>query len=162
MTTIETNKKFKCPFTPAIIDFTKEPKIPEHHKIHLHNSHMGIKQLSHMEFALFTTWQQKEGKIVDGGEIYRKLLSKVLYPANLLDHFLLHPEDIPDELKGDEKKPIYTFFWGTYYMNSDLQYCVRGIYFKDHQWKECIHAFDPYDLEKDESWPSNCLALIEA
>lgn len=158
--TITATKPFKCPFTPAIIDFSTHPTVPKGYTICSHDSSLGSQQLALLQFELYGVLGQNTGTIVDGRILFQKVRAKQPYPANLLDHFLEHTEDIPEELKGNSQIALYTFFWGTIYFDFKHNKCVRGIYWKEGEWKECTYRFDDEYAEKDESWPANCLALI--
>ena len=162
MTTAKTSI-FKCPFSDANLDFNKQPNLPPGWSIYSHNLRSGYRELrlNSLQFELFGLIRQYEGSVVAGKDIYREVQKRSPLPANLLDHFLSHPDDIPEELKGDGQTILYVFFWDTVYLNDEMNKCVRGMYF-ENEWKECAHCFDDEESNIDESWPSNCLALIAA
>ena len=89
MTTIETNKKFKCPFTKAVINLEKKPYIPEGWTLSYSKKNERKKiKLCFIEFELFSTEQQKVGVSVDEEKFYTELPKDGACPANFLDHFL--------------------------------------------------------------------------
>lgn len=157
-------KQFKCPFTEEIIDFSPLPMVPKKEWKVKYHFNIGFRKLSLMKFFFYFTPGQLVHTGTMGSRLYLVVKEKTTIPANLLDYFLRHPEDIPEELKGNPSEIFYTFFWGTIYEDQYGICWVRCLYF-DHgsdAWKGGAHSFDLEYKEHDEFWGYYCPALIAA
>ena len=110
-----------------IINLDTEPFIPEGWSVEEHQK-CGLVDLT--KAALYLDESQKNGKVIEGNKLHKKLKGFPVLNAVALEHFLANPHLIPDECKG---KAI--FFWGTIYRDADGNRCVRSLYWLDGRWR---------------------------
>ncbi len=103
------------------IDLDTSPLCPERWTI-VEHIQQGRMEWNERLIQLFLSEQQKSGKIIQGCELKKELVSKPVLNACVLDFLFLHAELIPENW-GNNK----VFFWGTIYRNSANVLCVRYI-----------------------------------
>ncbi len=114
--------------TKHIIHLDANPMVPngwevvEHHK-------GGQFLFDPSKIVLYLDKGQKDGRVIKGHELRKKLADQPMFNANLLDFYLAHSNLIPEEWKGKG-----VFFWGTIYRNSDGDLCVRGLVWNGSEW----------------------------
>ncbi|NQV89435.1 MAG: hypothetical protein HQ488_03890 [Parcubacteria group bacterium] len=116
-----------------ILDFDTDPHIPEGWSIHLEDQIAsrltGRWELDASKIGLHLDAGQRGGKSINGDYLKPQLEGKPVFPAHVLDHWIAHPEKIPEFLKGK-----LLFFWGTIYRSSDWRLCVRCLYWDGERW----------------------------
>lgn len=121
-----------------IIDCDVLPMIPNGWKVEEHREG-GRLAFDASKAGLYLSERQTEGeKWIVGHELNEELRSKPVLNANVLDHFLLHRECMPDAWldKG------MVFFWGTIYRISDGRLCVRYVQIKDGRLNSGRYCLD--------------------
>jgi hypothetical protein len=72
---------------------------------------------------------QKNGKVIEGNELRKKLDKVPVYGAQLGDFYMANPHLIPEDWKGNA-----IFFWGTIYRNAYGSLCVRYLFWGGDRW----------------------------
>ena len=103
------------------------------------------------KISLYLSRQQKNGKKIDGYDLYWELQGKSVFNVNLLEYLYSHQELIPNDWKN--KKIV--FFWGTTYRDTDTGLWVPGLSWFNNGWGVVHTRFDSY---WDESMPTVVLA----
>ena len=82
------------------------------------------------KITIYLSEGQKKGKgTIRGFDLQDDLDNQPVLNACTLDHFLAHPELIPEEWKS-----IKVFFWGTVYSQRDGYLCVRYLFWDGYRW----------------------------
>ncbi|OHA60175.1 MAG: hypothetical protein A2589_00675 [Candidatus Vogelbacteria bacterium RIFOXYD1_FULL_46_19] len=131
-----------------VIDCDADPFLPDGWKVEDHQQG-GILKWTESLIALYLDQRQQSGRCI-GHDLRRALRNQKVLNANVLDFLLQHPELIPEEWKGKE-----VFFWGTIYLISDDNLCVRSLSWHGDEWR--WSHFWP-----DFIWPNNYLAAVRA
>ncbi|HEY9481125.1 MAG TPA: hypothetical protein VIR98_02765, partial [Candidatus Paceibacterota bacterium] len=98
-----------------VVDFDKLPGVPDGWSILPDDEQLPNRVKGQMEFdakkiALHLDECQKEGEVIEGNKLRKKLKDTLVYGAQLLDFYLANPHLIPEYWKGKA-----VFFWGTIY-----------------------------------------------
>jgi hypothetical protein len=115
--------------TKHLIDLFADPWVPDGWKVVEHRR--GDKEFlfDPSKVVLYLDDGQKDGKVIKGHELRKKLADQPVFNANLLDWYLAHPNLIPEEWKGRA-----VFFWGTIYRDSGGDLCVRCLVWGGGEW----------------------------
>lgn len=117
-----------------ILDFDTDPHIPEGWSIHpedqIASRLTGRWELDVSKIGLHLDAGQKDGKATKGHGLKPRLEGQPVFPAHVLDHWIAHPDTIPEALKGK-----LLFFWGTIYRGSDGDLCVRCLDWDGGRWR---------------------------
>lgn len=123
-------------FTPILhaIDCDASPFVPSGWSVlpdteQLPNRVKGIFAWDPAAAKLYLSKKQKVSSYIVGNDLRRELRSQPVFPAQVLDYLLAHPELIPEEYKGK-----YVFFWGTIYRYSHGRLCVRYLCWDGSAW----------------------------
>ena len=85
--------------------------------------------------TFYLSEKQKDASWIDGNELRKELVGKLVLNANVLDYLLKNPQIIPESWKKDEKaRTRYIYFWGTIYHDSYGSSFVRYLYFSYDSW----------------------------
>ncbi len=126
-----------------LIDLDADPFVPDGWQVEEHIKG-GQMEWDPSKVVLYLDEKQKNGGVIVGNKLRKKLNGKPVYNACLLDYLLAHPELIPEEWKG---KAI--FFWGTIYRGSDGYLRVRYLVWRGGGWHwHCnwlVHDFNGDD-----------------
>ncbi len=114
--------------TKHLIDLDSDPMVPKGLELEEHRKG-GQFEFDPTKIVLRLDEGQKDGRIIKGHELRKKLANQPVFNANLLDFLLAHPNLIPEEWKG---KAI--FFWGTIYRDSNGDLCVRYLVWHGSEW----------------------------
>jgi len=118
-----------------VIDCNVLPQTPKGWKIKQHIRDKPMYWDSETEMIFFLSKNQKGGKTITGHALQRELEGRHVMSANVLDHWLVHPDLIPLSCKDK-----FIFFWGTTYVHSDGSQCVRflrnqgNVWYSDCRW----------------------------
>jgi hypothetical protein len=112
-----------------LVDMQSDPFTPDGWTVVEHRQVGGFKwDLSKVE--LYLDEAQKNGGCIEGNKLRKKLATKDVSNANLLDFLLKNTQLIPESWKGQ-----YVFFWGTIYRNAFGGLCVRFLYWGGDRWR---------------------------
>jgi len=141
--------------TPRIIDCDADPHIPQSWTIEEHQKGGQI-DLTSLKIRLFLTHAQQKGERIFGSDIRRLLRRRKVLNACVLDHYLAHKDDIPEELERevDAHDGLTIFFWGTIYHGFDKQCYVRCLLKRAGEWVEDFRWVDFW-------WDATLPAAIE-
>jgi hypothetical protein len=117
-----------------VVDFDKLPSVPDGWTIlpdseQLPNRMKGVMEFDPAKVLLHLDEGQKEGKVIEGNKLRKKLKDVLVYGAQLLDFYLANPHLIPEEWKGKA-----VFFWGTIYRRAGGSLSVRFLYWSGTEW----------------------------
>lgn len=135
-----------CP-VEYTVDLDSTPFIPEGWKVEEHKKG-GQWKFDPTKLELYLDEGQKNGKCIEGNKLRKKLESKDVLNANLLDFLLKNPNLIPESWKGK-----VVFFWGTIYRGTVGNLCVRDLCWRGSRWD-----WDYYWLDDD--WNGSNLAVV--
>ena len=113
-----------------MVDLDSVPYVPDGWSVEEHQKG-GVIEWDVAKVMLHLDEGQKDGKVIEGHKLRKKLAKLSPYNANMLD-FLLKEENqhlIPEEWKGK-----VVFFWGTIYRHSDGSLYVRYLYWNGDRW----------------------------
>ena len=111
-----------------VIDCDADPYLPFGWRVEQHLK-SGSFKWDPTEVELYLDAGQKDGKVISGHELRKKLEGKRVLNANVLDWLLAHPQFIPESWK--EK---YVFFWGTIYHEVGGDLYVRYLSWNGSRW----------------------------
>lgn len=121
-----------------IIDCDADPLVPSGWKVEEHQKMSNIK-FDPSKISFYASQKQKDDGI-EGSELRKELEGEKVLNANVLDYLLKNPRIVPKGWKGR-----YIFFWGTVYRNSDNEFCVRCLFWRDGHWNDgdfgCFDSF---------------------
>jgi hypothetical protein len=123
-----------------LVDFDKLPSIPDGWEIlpdseQLPNRMKGVMEYDPAKVVFHLDEGQKDGNVIEGNKLRKKLKDVPVYGAQLLDFYLANPHLIPEEWKKDEKgNTRYIFFWGTIYRSADGNLFVRCLCWRGGSW----------------------------
>jgi hypothetical protein len=112
-----------------VIDCDVSPQIPKGWKVKYHIRGRPIYWDKENGVNFFLSESQKGEKTIIGHELQKELTRKNVMNANVLDHWLAHPDLIPVSCKGK-----FIFFWGTIYFHPDGSLCVRFLRKEENVW----------------------------
>lgn len=116
------------------IDLGVDPFIPDGWTVEEHRNG-GIFEWDASKVELYLDDAQKNGGRIVGAELRKRLASKSVLNANLLDFLLAHPHLIPDSWKRDgQGNTRFICFWGTIYRGSGGSLSVRYLYWNGGRW----------------------------
>jgi len=110
------------------IDCDADPFLPKGWRVEQHLK-SGSFKWDPTEVELYLDAGQKDGKVISGHELRKKLEGKRVLNANVLDWLLAHPQFIPESWKGK-----FVFFWGTIYRGGRGHLCVRYLCWRGSGW----------------------------
>jgi len=111
-----------------LVDMQSDPFTPNVWTAVKHRQAGGFKwDLSKVE--LYLDEAQKNGGHIEGSKLRKKLITKDVSNANLLDFLLKNPQLIPESWKGQS-----VFFWGTIYRDADGGLYVRYLCWRGGRW----------------------------
>lgn len=117
-----------------ILNFDTAPFIPDGWEIResdqIRSRVKGMWEMLISKIGLHLDAGQKGGKVIRGHDLKKALEGQPVFPAQVLDFLLAHPELIPESWKG---KAI--FFWGTIYCGADGFLCVRFLGWDGGRWR---------------------------
>lgn len=108
-----------------IIDCDAQPFMPNGWKVEEHTPGGQFEWDIEAISLYLSDEQQPCGKRKGGDELRKELAGKPVLNANVLDYLLAHTNLIPEEWKDK-----YLFFWGTIYLDSDGDRCVRYLHWR--------------------------------
>lgn len=111
-----------------VIDLNADPMVPDGWSVKEHHKGSSF-EWNPAKIALYLSEQQNNGNFIEGNKLRKKLKSKTVLNACLLDYLLAHPQLIPEDWKGKT-----VFFWGTIYCDSDGDLCVRFLIWNGSEW----------------------------
>jgi len=111
-----------------VINCDADPFIPDGWDVKSHKKG-GELEWDPQRIKLHLDEGQKDGRVIVGSDLRKKLADQPTLNANVLDYLLAHPELIPESWK-DEHTP----FWGTIYYDSVGNVVVRYLYWSDLGW----------------------------
>ena len=117
-------KEIEC-----VIDCDADPFLPEGWRVEQHLK-SGSFKWDPTEVELYLDAGQKDGKVISGHELQKKLEGKRVLNANVLDWLLAHPQFIPESWKGK-----FVFFWGTIYRDGCGSLSVRYLFWNGIGWR---------------------------
>lgn len=96
------------------------------------------------EIGLYLSERQKDGQVIKGHELRKKVSGKPVLHPNVLDALFEHQHLIPENWKKDENGKIrFIFFWAVIFRDSDDgRLYVRFFYFRDGQWRRYFRWLD--------------------
>ena len=117
-----------------LIDFDKAPSVPEGWMIvpdseQLPNRVRGVIKFTPAMVKLHLDAGQKNGKVIEGNELRKKLDKVPVYGAQLGDFYMANPHLIPEDWKGNA-----IFFWGTIYRRANGGLFVRCLFWDGDGW----------------------------
>jgi hypothetical protein len=122
-----------------IIDLDAAPHIPKNLKVESHKKG-GQFEWDLKKVQLYLSPNQEDGKYIVGKYLRKELENQPVLNANALDYLLEHRELIPEEWKGKR-----IFFWGTIYLHSNGNLCVRCLCRSGKSWYwDCNWLYDDF------------------
>lgn len=116
-----------------ILNFDVDPFIPNGWEIRpedqIRSRVTGRFEFNPSKIELHLEPSQKSGNVIRGHRLKDLLEGQPVLPAHVLDHWLEHPELIPDSCKGK-----VVFFWGTIYRYAGGRLCVRYLDWNGVWW----------------------------
>ncbi|MCC7004408.1 hypothetical protein IT397_00605 [Candidatus Nomurabacteria bacterium] len=131
-----------------LVDFDTPPSIPQGWTILPDAEQLPARMKGKMKFdpkkvGLHLDNGQKNGKVIQGNDLRKKLEKVPVFGAQLLDFLLENPHLIPEEWKGKA-----VFFWGTIYRDT-----VGDLYVRCLGWHGDRGYWDYHWLDYD--WSGN-------
>lgn len=120
------------------IDCSAIPRIPKDMWIRSHRK-MGAVRTDFENVPLYLAESQKHGQIVRGTALRQELAELPLMNACVLDFLLENRSLIPSFWKRDDRdRTIYTYFWGTEYIDEFGDLRVRYLHWDGGAWSTGI------------------------
>ena len=117
-----------------LIDCDAAPWCPDDWNVESHQKG-GQFEFDAAKVSLHLDDGQKDGRIIVGSDLRKRLEGKPVLNACVLDHLLANTNLIPESWKADERGPTRRiYFWGTIYSDSSgdlyvrcLRWCSGGL-----------------------------------
>lgn len=122
-----------------VIDLNAEAFVPDGWKVEEHQitaNSCGTLEWDANNVEFYLDDDQKNGQVIEGNKLRKRLARKPILNANVLDYLLQNPKLIPDSWKKDESGDTrYVFFWGTIYRNQKGDLRVRSLCWFGGRWR---------------------------